>query len=183
MQESTDPDEPLVRAARDGSEEAFEDLVRRHHAAVCRIAYRETWSAEEARDIAQEVFLRAYDVLPRWVFRGRFFTWLYRTTLNCARSSRRKGRWIEFVDHLPPGSATSPDPSAETRMIDAENSRKLRRILGRLPERQRQAVILRIYEDLSIRATAETMGCREGTVKALLHKALRRMALELEKEE
>lgn len=183
MQEWTDPDDSVVRAARDGSEESFEQLVRRYQAAVCRIAYRISGNAEESRDIAQEVFLRAHEALPRWIFRARFFTWLYQTTLNCARSARRKWRRVDFVEDLPPNAANLSESSAETRMLDEETHRNLRRALGRLPERQREVVILRIYEKLSVRDAAEAMGCREGTVKALLNKAIRRLAMEMEKEE
>lgn len=183
MQEWTDPDDLVVRAARDGSQEAFEQLVRRYQAAVCRLAYRVTGNAEESRDIAQEVFLRAHEVLPRWIFRARFFTWLYQTTLNCARSARRKWRRVDFVEDLPPNAANLSESSAETQMLDGEIRQKLGQAISRLPERQRDVVILRIYEKLSVRETAETMICREGTVKALLNKAIRRLAMEMEKEE
>jgi RNA polymerase sigma-70 factor (ECF subfamily) len=68
-------------------------------------------------------------------------------------------------------------------MLDEETRQRLGQEIRRLPERQRDVVILRIYEKLSVRETAEAMICREGTVKALLNKAIRRLAREMEKEE
>jgi RNA polymerase sigma-70 factor (ECF subfamily) len=171
MREFTD--EELIRAVQRGCEQSFGELVRRHQNAVYRVCYRVLGDVHEARDVAQEVFLKAFHALPRWRFEAKLFTWLYRTSLNLARGVMRKRGRLQYCDWI-----QWDDQGGTEAGIDFECARRdqsISRALAKLPERQRQVVVLRIYERFSVRETAEIMQCKEGTVKALLFQALRRL--------
>lgn len=167
-----DSDEQLVRRFQRGDLSAFETFIERHQDRVFRLASAWLYAPDSAADATQDVFLRALTGLPRFRFRATPFTWLYRTLRNvCGEYNRRSAsrpfgleeRDLMVVDDAP-------------RNVDTE--RRLQRILARiatLPERQRDVVMLRIFEDMSIEDTARTLGCRPGTVKAQLNRALGRL--------
>ena len=151
---------------------AFELFVERHQDRVFRLASAWLYAPEAAADAAQDVFLRAYTGLPRFRFRAAPFTWLYRTLRNVCREYNRRAaaqplpledRDVMIADEAPRRA------SAEERL-----ERVLARI-GSLPERQREVVLLRVFEDMSVEDTARTLGCRPGTVKAQLSRALGRL--------
>ena len=114
----------------------------------------------------QEVFVRSYTGLRRFHFRSEPFTWLYRTTRNvCSEFNRvRRGEPLEQ-------EPVDVDGAPDREVSDYERARRVRQLVIRLPDRQQEVVMLRIFEDLSVAETARLMRCREGTVKALLHKA------------
>ena len=159
-------DSELVREFKSGSNAAFDAIVRRFQDRVFRLACVSLADAQYAADVTQEVFLRGHKSLKRFHFRAEPFTWLYRTTkLVCGEFNRR--RPLDALGEEPMDSNGTP----ESQVADAERARRVRALVAALPERQREVVLLRIFEDLSVRETASAMGCREGTVKALLHKA------------
>ncbi len=159
-------DEQLVRCFIAGDEAAFEALVLRHQDRVYRIALGLVGDPQDAADAAQEVFLRAYTGLGGFRFGAAPLTWLTRVARNVCSELRRKQR---------PG-AGDPDGLAAgdaPHGLHYAEQRRLRRWLDALPVRQREAVVLRILEEMSVTETARVMGCREGTVKALTFKAMR----------
>ena len=163
-------DDDLVRQFRAGNAQAFDALVRRFQDRVFRLA--SVWLIDEqyAADVAQEVFLRSHRGLRTFRFRASVFTWLYRTTRNVCHETNRRGRGASFDANSAPEVAatdTGPEDSASLKQTIS----RVRQLVSTLPPRQREVVILRMFEELSVRETAQTMGCREGTVKALLHKA------------
>lgn len=166
-------DQELVQRFKDGDADAFDALVRRYQDQVCRMAAVWLYDAEHATDVAQEVFLRSFKGLRRFRFKAAPFTWLYRTTRNVCHEFNRRRR-TEPLDHEPldPGAG----PESEASRYDA--ARQVRALVAELPDRQREVVLLRIFEGLSVRDTARAMSCREGTVKALLHKAKAKLRLE-----
>ncbi len=158
-------DSELVRQFQRGDALAFDALVRRYQDRIFRLASLWLYDASRADDAAQEVFLRAYQSLPRFRFRAQPFTWLYRTArLVCFEMNRQRKH-----DPLPAeGLETSvPGNAGEHEIALAE----VRTLIAELPERQREVIVLRLFEDCSVKETAAAMGCREGTVKALLYKA------------
>lgn len=163
-------DAELVRQFKSGDPAAFDAIVRRFQDRVFRLACIWLYDQQSAADVAQEVFVRGYKGLRSFRFRSSPFTWLYRTTRNVCNEFNRV-RKTEPLDDEPadPGSAPEQDVS------NYESARQIRELVAGLPERQREVVILRIFEDMSVRETALSMGCREGTVKALLHKATERL--------
>ena len=172
MDDSSDVD--LVKKFRSGDPTAYDAIVRRFQDRVFRLACVWLYDEQSAADATQEVFVRGFKGLRAFRFRSAPFTWLYRTTRNVCSEFNRV-RVAEPLDAEPhdPGSAPEKEVSAH------EAARQVRRLVERLPERQREVVMLRIFEDLSVRETAQLMGCREGTVKALLHKATAKLKMSM----
>ncbi|UCG71312.1 MAG: RNA polymerase sigma factor [Chromatiales bacterium] len=168
MDEQSDTE--LVRRFQRGDQAAFHALVQRFQDPVYRLAAVWLDDAQQADDAVQEVFLRSFRGLRGFRFRSAPFTWLYRMTKNVCFEINRKRR-PEALEHEPRDTAAGPEHLA-TR-LDA--ARRVRELVSGLPARQREVVLLRIFEDLSVRDTARAMGCREGTVKALLHKAMNKL--------
>ena len=168
-------DVELVKRFKHGNLDAFDALVRRFQNRVFRLACVWLHDAQQADDATQEVFLRSFKGLRAFRFRSAPFTWLYRTTKNVCRELNRK-RLHEPLDEEPGDPSAAPERHA----AEFETARQVRRLVSALPRRQREVVMLRVFEDLSVAETAAAMGCRDGTVKALLHKATKRLKLNLE---
>jgi len=172
-------DEKLVVLAQKGEREAFEMLVERYKQKAYRIAYDFTRDREEAKDLSQDAFLRAFTNLKGFNLRSKFYTWFYRILVNlCLDYRRRKGRvsWEPFDDKAEQainknetfGSISSPDQNASAKEI----SLKVGVALEALPPKQRTAFLLRNHQGLSIRDIAKVMQTAEGTVKVHLHRAV-----------
>ncbi len=169
-------DVELVRAFKSGDPGAFDAIVLRFQDRVYRLASVWLYDNAHADDATQEVFLRAYKGLRKFRFRAAPFTWLYRTTrFVCQEFNRR--RPMDALDAEPVDSDASPQQHVQQH----DSASRVRKLVAELPERQREVVLLRIFEDLSVADTARAMGCREGTVKALLHKATNRLRLDADK--
>jgi RNA polymerase sigma-70 factor (ECF subfamily) len=155
----------LLRAAR-RQPAAMGELFRRHRDYVFRLAWGFTGDRNLAEDAVQEVFIRLMSPRLAWRPRAAFTTWLYRVVQNVSRELRRAGI-RELIDAgRPVTDRPGGDPAEDERRLA-----ELAGLLARLPERQREVVVLRVLEGLSTKETAQAMGCREGTVKAHLHKA------------
>ncbi|SRR5581483_7656278 len=167
----------LVTAARAGDHEAFEALVRATYADTYTLAYRLTGDEEDARDVVQESYLRAYRGLKRFRGDAQFTTWLYRITANCASTHlgrRNKHRHeeltddAELVDHR-----LDADPAGRS---DARATReRLTDALRDLPPRLRAVVVLRDVYDLPHEAIAAELGISESAAKVRLHRARKKL--------
>jgi RNA polymerase sigma-70 factor (ECF subfamily) len=177
----------LIRRARGGDAEAFAELVERHADLVYRALRRFGLEADEAEEVAQEVFLRAWRGLTRFEERSRFSTWLYRIAFNEAqrRLARRPPARAEVAVGVPgpvPGGVEterndpiaslpeSPSVGPEARALDREFAQTLERALERLPADWRAAVVLRDIEGLSTQEAADVVGVREAAFKSRLHR-------------
>ncbi len=170
MTDDARKDAELVRRFKRGDRDAFTSLVRRHQDRIFRLALVLLDDKQHAADAAQEVFLRAYQGLARFRFQAEPFTWLFRTTKNVCREYNRARAFAPLEWELRDNSA-----APATELDRAHSARLIMALVVALPERQRDAVMLRVFEELSTAATARAMGCRPGTVKALLHKAVQRL--------
>lgn len=150
---------------RRGDDDALATLFARHKDFVHRLAWSLTADPSLAEDVTQEVFLRVVQAKRRWRPRARFRTLLYRVTANTA-SELRRHRFRETHDDVEP-------PPVPARPIGELTD--LAQALAALPERQREVVVLRYLEGWSTRETARALGCRSGTVKVHLHRALGRL--------
>lgn len=161
----------VVRRARAGDEAAFARLVAEHEAVVLRTAWRLVRNVEDARDIAQEVFLRLHRHLHGINAERDLAPWLYRVTVNLGLTSlRRRKRKPEAPLHI---DGQTLDLSAgrpeQDRRSDASDARRvLASILDRLSEKERAAIVLRDLEGLEMAEVAKALRCRRGTVRAHL---------------
>ena len=169
-------DAELVKRFKSGDFDAFDAIVRRFQDRIYRLACVWCYDRQRASDVAQEVFLRGFKGLRSFRFRATPFTWLYRTTRLVCHEFNRQTK-TEPLDDEPADPMDTPDK----QLADYQLATRVRQCVSSLPERQREVVILRIFEELSVRETAQAMGCREGTVKALLHKATKNLKLDMEK--
>lgn len=172
-------DQELVVLAQKGERQAFEVLVERYKKKAHRIAFDFTRDREEAKDLSQEAFLRAYIHLKGFDHRASFYTWFYRILVNlCLDYRRRRARisWQsldERADLAAETSAGTPlNSRPEQRAMTGEISRKVGEALERLSPKQRTAFILRNNQGLSVPEIAKVMQAAEGTVKAHLHRAV-----------
>jgi RNA polymerase sigma-70 factor (ECF subfamily) len=172
-------DEELVNLARSGEHKAFEELVERHKQKAYRIAFDFARDREEAKDLSQEAFLRAYTHLANFDGRSGFYTWFYRILVNvCLDYKRRKKRssaeeFNEAIEHqVEPNHILQQPPSPDQQVLARQLSRRVSAALEALPPKQRTAFILKNNQGLSIREIAAMMQTAEGTVKVHLHRAV-----------
>ena len=172
-------DEELVTLAQKGQGEAFEVLVERYKQKAYYIAFDFTRDREEAKDLSQEAFLRAFTHLKSFDLRASFYTWFYRILVNlCLDYRRRRGRisW-ETLDEKTDKAGERSEmagaiPSPDQEVIAVEVSRRIGAALAALPPKQRTAFILKNHQGLSIHDIAKVMQSAEGTVKVHLHRAV-----------
>jgi RNA polymerase sigma-70 factor (ECF subfamily) len=167
----------LVAAARGGDRAAFDALVRATYVDTYTLAHRLTGDDEDARDVVQEAYLRAYRGLRRFRGDAQFTTWLYRITANCASTHlgrRSRHRHEELHDDLPvddPRRAHDPVGRAE----DGALRERVGLALRSLPPRLRSVVVLRDIYDLPHEAIAAELGIPESAAKVRLHRARRKL--------
>jgi RNA polymerase sigma-70 factor (ECF subfamily) len=167
----------LVAAARGGNRAAFDALVRATYVDTFTLAHRLTGDDEDARDVVQEAYLRAYRGLRRFRGDAQFTTWLYRITANCASTHlgrRSRHRHEELHDDLPVDDLRpAHDPVGR-----AENAALRERVevaLRDLPPRLRSVVVLRDIYDMAHEAIAAELGISESAAKVRLHRARRKL--------
>jgi RNA polymerase sigma-70 factor, ECF subfamily len=146
-------------------------LFERHKDYIYRLAYGFVGGQDLADEITQEVFVRMFEGRKRWKPRAKFTTWVYRMTLITSRELLRKRR----REHTMLEKVKRETPSHPDSLHSNESGSDLENVLRILPDRQREAIILRFYEKLSIKETAKIMGCRQGTIKSHLHKAMKNL--------
>ena len=169
-------DSELVQQTLAGEQHAFESIVRRYEERAWWAAYHLLGDAEEARDVVQEAFLRAYKALARFDFGMSFYTWLYRIVVNLSIDTMRKRSRLRPVslDDLPGGiAAPTPDEAPAHRMENEETARRVREILTKLPEKYRTVMTLRELNGLSCKEIASIVHSTHATVRWRLHIARR----------
>lgn len=164
-------DASLVAASLEGQREAFDVIVERHRRAVYQVCYRFVNNHEDAGDLAQEAFVRAWRGLRSFKGQAAFSTWLYRIAVNLClnRVSAKKPETVpidadRFID------LRAEDPS--TGLVRDERAAAVRRAIAALPEKQRATLILRAYHDLPHQQIADILGSSVGAVKANFFHAL-----------
>lgn len=174
----------LVGLARSGDEEAFGELVKAFNGRVYGVIYRMVNNAEDARELAQQAWIKAWQRLGSYKGDAQFFTWMYRIAINVVldearRAARRKEVSIDETPERDPQPAVEWHPPADGRpdsnMEREEVWRAFESALQRLSPEHRAALILREVEGLSYREIAEAMKCRTGTVMSRIFYARREM--------
>lgn len=174
-------DEPIwIRRCLDGDASAFEPLVERYHRPLFRVAARMLGDREEARDVTQTAFLKAYVSLASCDGERRFFSWIYRIVVNeCLNTlrSRRPMQPLSPKDEQLRGPG-SPGEGAEA----AERHARIRRALLQLTAEQRDVIVMRHFAELSYEEIATDLGIPEKTVKSRLFSARQRLCALLAEE-
>jgi RNA polymerase sigma-70 factor (ECF subfamily) len=158
-----------IAASQRGEREAFDELVLRYQRDVYRLCYRYVNNHEDANDLAQEAFLKAYKAIGGFRGDSSFSTWLYRIAVNTCLNFRAVRR--PPTDELPEG-LTDRSPSASERLESEDAAARVRAAVERLPAKQRATLILKIYQELTHEEVAAVLGSSVGTVKANLFHAL-----------
>jgi len=171
----------LVAACLEGTPGAFDVIVERHRRSVYQLCYRYAGNHEDASDLAQDVFLRAYRGLKRFRGQSSLATWLYRIAVNvCLNRVGAKRPQTE-----PIGEQQFVDLRAEPmpdRMLKDERGARVRAAIAQLPPKQRSTLILRMYHEMSHQEIADALGSSVGAVKANFFHALGNLKKLLEHE-
>lgn len=187
----TNPESDLIRQAQSGDMGAFTQLVRRHDREVFALAARYVQSADDAKDIFQEVMIKVFRGLPGFRFRSEFSTWVYRITVNVCLTYRGRSQrahhvsldpHAEYADEAGSGAAElrSEDGGPDDVAMNADTADHVRRALQTLSPKQRMVFTLRHYEGRSLKDIAHALACTEGTVKRYLFMATRKMRDQLQ---
>jgi len=180
-------DEELVAKSVGGDAESFNELILRWERPIYVLAYRTIGREEDARDVCQETFLRAFRALPGFRGQAKFSSWLYRIALNLCRDWMRRERRAptvqppEGIDLLDLAAAAEPSESIEDLVARKDLARAVERVMARLPEEQRTAIILKEFHGLTFREIADLVGCPLSTVKTRLYQGLTVLRRELAK--
>jgi RNA polymerase sigma-70 factor (ECF subfamily) len=163
-------DVELVSEVRSGNRKSFSELVNRHQRALLRLSLRFTKEQASAEDIVQDSFIKAYQKIHLFEGRASFKSWLYQIALNTARNKYREklfGGGDKRYDSVNVDDVSlGVDPGAEVGMLKADVRKRIHVEVDRLPDRQRMALTLRIFEDMSFKEIAQIMGCPYDTAKA-----------------
>jgi len=180
-------DEELVARSIRGDAESFNQLILRWERPIYALAYRTIGREEDARDVCQETFLRAFRALPAFRGQAKFSSWLYRIALNLCRDWMRRERRVpvvqapEGVDLLDLAAENEPSESIEELVARKDLTKLVERVMARLPEEQRTAIVLKEYHGLTFQEIADVVGCPLSTVKTRLYQGLTVLRRELAK--
>ena len=182
--DATEAADALARARR-GDAEAYRLLVERHSHAAFRLAFRLTGNEQDAEDVVQESFLKAYRQLARFNGRASFSTWLYRIVANCAvdllriRHARHDPRRQDPPEVLDANPTLVDRPRPDRLAESAEIGQRVSAALGSLTPLERAAFTLRHYEERSIDEIARTLGLGKSAAKHCVFRAVRKLRIAL----
>ena len=180
-------DEELVARSRGGDLESFNQLILRWERPIYALAYRVIGRDDEARDVCQEAFLRAFRALPGFKGQAKFSSWLYRITLNLCRDWIRRHRRApvsqipEDMDPMELAAEVGPVETIEDLAARRELTLVVEKAMELLPEEQRTAIILKEYHGLTFQEIADLQGCPLSTVKTRLYQGLTVLRRQLER--
>lgn len=179
-------DEELVTLSQGGDLDSFNQLVLRWERPIYALAYRVIGREEDARDVAQETFLRAFRALKGFKGQAKFSSWLYRITLNLCRDWMRRERRTpvsqapEGIDIIEMAGEATPSESIEDVVGRKQLGVAVSRAMALLPEEQRTAIILKEYHGLTFQEIADLLDCPLSTVKTRLYQGLSVVRKQLE---
>ena len=181
-------DDELVARSVGGDAESFNQLILRWERPIYALAYRVIGREEDARDVCQETFLRAFRALPGFKGQAKFSSWLYRIALNLCRDwirRQRRAPVMQMPEGVEPGdllAETGPVESIEDLVGRRELSSVVEVAMALLPEEQRTAIILKEYHGMTFQEIADMQGCPLSTVKTRLYQGLTVLRRHLEKD-
>jgi RNA polymerase sigma-70 factor (ECF subfamily) len=185
----SDEEKLLIEQAQSGDRIAFEELIRRHDREILRLAFHMLGNREEAREVFQETFLKAYRSLSRFRFESSFYTWIYRIATNVGLDHLRKRQTLKEEVSYESDSEAHPDRPAlkdtlaattyysnpERRLYGKEVGARIQEALKTLSEKERLVFELRHYQGLRLKMIGEIMGSTEETAKNYLFRATQKL--------
>ncbi len=177
VERAPDPDWDLVRQCKRGDPDAFGELVHRHQQPVFNFCLRLLRNVEDAEDVAQEAFVKAYRSVGRFQPKAKFSTWLFtiakNLSLNLIRDEKRGKRRMVPIDDGFEGVTVATDVAAQpdSETIERETAAVVRAAIDKLSSDHRLVIVLRDLEGLSYKEIGQVMNCRSGTVKSRLSRA------------
>lgn len=169
----------FVERVKKGDRSAFSTLVRRHQKGLMRLCIRFMKDTDMAEDVVQDSFIKAYERLASFEARSSFKSWLYQIAVNTAKNKLRDRRGQgPSIDEVP----LAISARAESRLVHGAVAHMIQAQVDELPMKQRTALILRVYEDLSFKEIAEIMDCPYDTAKANYRHALMKLREEFLKQ-
>src|SRR3954470_16020764 len=180
-------DEELVARSQSGDKDSFNQLILRWERPIYALAYRVIGREEEARDVCQEAFLRAFRALPGFKGQAKFSSWLYRIALNLCRDwirRQRRAPVMQMPEGVDPGELMAergPVESIEELVSRRQLSGVVEEAMALLPEEQRTAIILKEYHGMTFQEIADMQGCPLSTVKTRLYQGLTVLRRHLQK--
>jgi len=175
-------DHILVEQSQAGYSEAFGLLVKKYQRKIYEISYHFTHNVDEANDLSQEIFLKAYRSLPNFESSSTFYTWLYRIAHNAGIDHiRRKNNRPEYLfsNDFPTDESSIHPRVTNAQIVNKAEANEIqdqiKQAVTELSPRQQQVFILRYYQDLPLREIGEMMGLQIGTIKSHLFNALRNL--------
>jgi len=180
----------LIHQAKQGNENAFEQLVYRYDRTVLSIALKYTGNTDDAKDLYQEVFIRVYRGINNFQFRSEFSTWIYRIAVNVCLSYKSRSKEYLKVSIKEEDDDTDftkdaseqlvyEGSSPEEEAVGSELAEIVDAALETLSPRQKITFVLKHYEGYKIREIAEMLNCKEGTVKKYLFDAIKNLRKKL----
>ena len=173
VSDTSDPDRELAERFRSGDRGAFDLIVRKHQKGVWRVVRRYVKGDADAKDVTQQVFVRAFKGLAAFRGAASVRSWLYRIAINCALSWIRDHR-REQPAEIAEDSLTAM-PTAPGRISDDQEGTRLRAAIAQLPPKQKLVLELRVFDDLSFKEVAELADCSENTAKVNFHYAVKKL--------
>ena len=180
-------DAALVTRTREGDPDAFRVLVERHSVKLFQLAYRMTGNEQDAEDVVQETFLRAYKRLDRFESRAGFGTWLHRIAVNCSLDLLRKRRRhderreaVELDLAEPLSTPSSHAPAPDHQIFHSEVKEKVEAVMEQLTPMERTAFVLRHFEGKSIEEIGGALGVGPSATKQSIFRAVQKMRRALE---
>jgi RNA polymerase sigma-70 factor (ECF subfamily) len=168
-----DDESQLIAQSRSGDAEAYAVLVQQYQKMIRAVTFRMTGSPDDAEDLAQDAFLRAYQQLDTFCGSSKFSTWLCRIAINLSLDwRRRESRRDAIHSQWAAETLTANDPGGG---FPDELSRRVQMALNRLPAKQRAAIVLTVYENQSHAEAAKTLGCTEATISWRVFAARRKL--------
>ena len=184
-----DSDQVLVRRVQEGDVAAFDSLVRKYRERLYSVVYNLTSNREDAADITQEAFIKAFSSINRFQGKSAFFTWLYRIGVNTTLSHLKRNRFRRFFSlenlqedgsHAQVLETLAARHKSEKGALLSELQEKLNEALQKLSPKHRTVVVLFEIEGLSHQEIAEIVGCSVGTVRSRLHYAKQQLQADLQ---
>ena len=189
----SDEEKLLIEQAQSGNREAFEELILRHDRDILRLAFHMLGNREEAREVFQETFLKAFRSLNRFRFESSFYTWIYRIATNVGLDHLRKRQTLKEEVSYESDTESHPDRPAlkdtlaattyysnpERRLYGREVGAKIQEALKTLSEKERLVFELRHYQGLRLKMIGEIMGSTEETAKNYLFRATQKLRAHL----